>query len=257
MKIVLIGAGNVSTHLGPLLKSKGHTILQVFSRSNKSANTLAKKLVCDFTTNSKLINPDGDIYIVALRDEAIPIFLQSFAFEKKLIVHTSGSTDINVFPKRIENCGVLYPLQTFSMSHKSLPATIPFCIEGNNEKSLRKIKFVARSISKSVHVVDSYTREYIHLSAVMVNNFSNYMFAIAAKILKEKNISFEILRPLIMETALKVQTDEPSKMQTGPARRGDTIIIEKHLKLLKAYPELNKIYRLLSENIEKNFGPRL
>jgi predicted short-subunit dehydrogenase-like oxidoreductase (DUF2520 family) len=257
MKIVLIGAGNVSTHLGPLFKKKGHRIIQVYSHSKKSGHILAKKLGSDFTTNPLSITQDGEIFIVALRDEAIASFLRSLPFEPKLIIHTSGSIDINVFPERMKNCGVLYPVQTFSKSHKNLPEAIPFCIEGSNERSLGKIKSLARSISKSVHVVDSLTRGYIHLSAVFVNNFSNYMFTIAAEILKEKKISFEILRPLIMETALKVQSGEPSKMQTGPARRGDAIIIEKHLKLLNSHPDLKKIYSVLSENIEKNFGPRL
>jgi len=257
MKIVLIGAGNVSSHLGPLLKSKGHEIIQVFSRSKKSGQSLAKKLNCQHTVHPHHIQPNGDIYIVALRDEAIAPFLKMISFVPKLIVHTSGSISIKVFPKKMFQCGVMYPLQTFSKSHKVTPEKIPFCIEGNNESSLKKISSLAKTISQSVLVVDSANREYIHLSAVLVNNFSNYLFVMASKILKEKNIPFKILYPLILETVLKVRTDNPIDMQTGPARRGDAVIISKHLKLLKDYPELKKIYKLLSENIEKDFGPRL
>ncbi len=257
MKIVLIGAGNVSFHLGPLFRKKGHEIVQVFSRSEKSGKELAKKLGCKYVTEVPAIAQGADIYVVALRDEAIVPFLKAMTFIPRLIVHTSGSISIKVFPKRMTHCGVMYPLQTFSKSHRKTPEKIPFCVEGSSEIALKRIRSLAKSVSRSVHDISSPEREFIHLSAVFVNNFSNYLFVQASKILREKNIPFNLLRPLIEETALKVQSDEPSDMQTGPARRGDAVIISKHLKLLKEHPELKKIYRLFSENIERDFGPRL
>jgi predicted short-subunit dehydrogenase-like oxidoreductase (DUF2520 family) len=257
MKIVLIGAGNVASHLGPLFVKKGHQVLQVFSRSKKSAKLLSSKLNCEFTTDPQLLQTGADIYIVALRDETISTFLKSMSFIPNLIVHTSGSLSINVFPDKMKSCGVLYPLQSFSKSNKSTPEKIPLCIEGRDKKCLLKIKSFSHSISPLVYEMNSEKREYIHLAAVFANNFSNYLFVIAARILKKKNIPFDILKPSKQETALKVQNEYPEKMQTGPARRGDAMIINEHLKLLKNQPELRKIYKLLSENIENDFGPLL
>jgi predicted short-subunit dehydrogenase-like oxidoreductase (DUF2520 family) len=254
MKIVLIGAGNVSSHIGPLFRKSDHQILQVFSRSAKSAKALSYVLKCEYTTNKESIITSADVYIVAIRDETISTFLKSLSFIPKLIVHTSGSTGIDVFPKKMNQYGVMYPLQTFSKYSRRTPDKIPFCIEGSDKKAFLKIKSIARSISPFVYNINSDHRKYLHLAAVFANNFSNYLFVNAANILKKKNIPFDLLRPLIEETALKVQKDKPEKMQTGPARRGDAIIIRKHLQLLNDYPEMKKIYKLLSENIENDFG---
>ncbi len=257
MNIVLIGAGNVAHHLGQALKSNGHRIIQVFSRSKKSSSSLSKILKCASTTSVSKIKPDADIYIVALRDEAISPILEKLEFIPKLIVHTSGSIGLDVFPERMKNSGVLYPVQTFSKSTKKLPEKIPFCIEGKNKKTLITIRKLATSLSTVVFKMNSSERALVHLSAVFANNFSNYLFILSERILKTKKLSFDLLRPLILETAQKVQTYSPKVMQTGPARRGDSTIINKHLKLLKENPDLESVYNLLSKRIEKDFGPLL
>ena len=257
MNIVLIGAGNVAFHLGPALKRKGHKIIQLYSRSKKTGKTLALKLKCPHTNNPSKLSPEADIYIIVLRDEAISSFLSFIQFIPKLIVHTSGSIGLNVFPGDMKNNGVIYPLQTFSKTSKKDPEKIPFCIEGSNLKALATIRKLAMSMSPLVYKLNSSERARIHLSAVFANNFTNYLFALAGKILRKNKIPFDILRPLILETAQKVQSNTPEKMQTGPAVRGDAVIIRKHLKLLKDFPEIQDIYRLLSKCIEKEYGPRL
>lgn len=257
MKIVLIGAGNVAVHLGPILWKKGHKIVQLYSRSRKSGQSLARNLNCELTLNVEKIIQNADIYIIALRDEAITVFLKQIKFIPRLIVHTSGSTAFDVFPRGMKNTGVLYPLQTFSRSSKDNPHTIPFCIEGSNPESTRKIIALAKSISPNVFKLKSSERAYVHLAAVFANNFTNFLFTNAEKILTKKKIPFTMLRPLILETALKIQSGTPGKMQTGPAKRGDAEIINKHLKLLNDFPELKVIYSLLSKSIEKEYGLRL
>ena len=257
MNIVLIGAGNVASHLGPLFQSKGHKIIQLYSRTVKSGLTLSKKLKCKYITDPSELLKEADVYVIALRDEAIVSFLKKLIFIPKLIVHTSGSLGIEVFPPMLNNTGVLYPLQTFSKSNKKKPEKIPFCIEGNNQKSLTIINKLAQSVSALVFKMNSTDRALLHLAAVYVNNFSNYLFIIGEKILHRKKIPFEVLRPLIMETAQKVLLNSPSKMQTGPAQRGDAVIIERHIKLLSDYPEMKEIYSLFTKCIEKDYGPRL
>jgi len=232
MKVIVIGAGNVATHLGKALKLAGHRIMQVYSRSESSAKTLGKKLGCIYTTDVKSILPGADIYIVSLHDAAIQATLRTLEASDKIIVHTSGSVPITVFQKKFKNYGVLYPVQTFSIQRDIQFKDIPLCLEANNEATKSKITRLARSISTKTCFVTSARRKKIHLAAVYANNFSNHMSAIAEHILKEDHISFDILRPLILETALKVQQHSPLEMQTGPARRGDSNVMKEHLKML-------------------------
>ncbi len=141
--------------------------------------------------------------------------------------------------------------------NKKIPEKIPFLIEGSNRKSIITIEKLTNSLSKLVFKTNSRDRALIHLSAVFANNFTNYLFVLAGKILHKNKISFNILRPLILETAQKVQSNSPVKMQTGPAVRGDAIIIRKHLKLLKNFSEIKDIYKVMSKSIEKEYGPLL
>lgn len=257
MKIVLIGAGNVATHLGLALVKAGHSIEQVYSRTEYASKTLAKKLSGSSTTKINEISGKADLYLVALSDEAIKPFLISFKFADKTILHTSGSMSISVFGKRFKNCGVFYPVQTFSKRRKINFKNIPVCVESRNIQVNRRISILAQSLVVNTHVCDSKERKAIHLAAVFANNFSNHLFAISEKILKQNNISFNILRPLIWETALKVQHESPDRMQTGPAKRGDRIVLNEHMNMLKHNKRFLAIYSLLSESISDMDGMRL
>ncbi len=257
MKIVLIGSGNVATHLGKALLGADHKILQVFSRSEASAKALAKKLSCDLTTEIKSISRGADFYIIALRDEAIRVFLKEFMITDKTVVHVSGSVPLNVFGKKFKNTGVLYPVQTFSIKRELSFGNVPVCIEAGNETTKKKIKELARTITDEIHFMNSVQRKKVHLAAVFANNFTNHLFTIASSILSDETISFDLLKPIILETALKVQSGSPFEMQTGPAKRGDVSVIEDHLKMLKNKKQFREIYKLLSESIEKVNGMRL
>jgi len=257
MKIVLLGAGNVATHLSHALKKAGHEILQVYSRSASSAKDLSLKLKVMPVTDVSKISTQADLYILSISDSSLPGFIKTFPVKNKTIVHTSGSVGINVFGKKIKYCGVMYPLQTFSKDRQINFAEVPILIEGNNAKSFGIIKPVADSISPHVFETDSGTRKTIHLSAVIANNFTNHLFVQAEKILAKKNIPFPVLGPLLHETVIKAILLSPSESQTGPAKRGDTKIIEEHLKMLKKNTSLSKIYKLMSESIEKESGVKL
>ena len=257
MKIVLIGSGNVATHLGKALKNAGHRIVQVYGRSEPSAKKLAKNLAASYTTKVKDISDKGDLYIIALRDEAIRPFIDSFKLTGKSIVHTSGSVSMKVFEKKVPDCGVLYPVQTFSIAHPVRFKNIPFCIEAGNVATKKKITAVAKTLTENIHFINSEQRKKIHLAAVFANNFSNHLFAIAEDVLLHEHISFELLRPLLMETALKVMKHSPRDMQTGPAKRGDSSIIREHLGMLSSKPRYREIYKLISQSITEMNGVRL
>ncbi|MEO6904628.1 MAG: Rossmann-like and DUF2520 domain-containing protein [Bacteroidia bacterium] len=252
--IVIIGAGNVATHLGIALHDIGYTISQVYSPTKKSAFTLAKLIGADAITKIKDINDAATFYIVAIKDDAIEGLVNQLNLKDKLIVHTSGSVAMNVLKKASKNYGVIYPLQTFSKNKIVDFKTIPLCIESNNATSLKSILYFAKTINNNIHKINSEQRKLLHLSAVFACNFSYYMYVIAEKLLSKNKLPFELLKPLIEETAMKIKDGSPAKMQTGPAVRNDKNTINAHLKLLNTDNNLKKIYKLLSESIIKDLS---
>jgi predicted short-subunit dehydrogenase-like oxidoreductase (DUF2520 family) len=257
MKIVLLGAGNVATHLGHSLKKAGHEILQVYSRSASSAKDLSLRLRVKPVTDVSEVSTRADLYIVSISDGSLARFLKTFPVKNKTIIHTSGSVGIQVFGKKFKSYGVVYPLQTFSKNRNVNFDEVPLLLEGSNPKALKLIKEFADTISPHVFEFDSATRKTIHLSAVIANNFTNHLFVQAEKVLAKKNIPFPILGPLLHETVIKAVLLSPREAQTGPAKRGDTKIIDEHLKILKKDTTLSKIYKLISESIEKESGMKL
>ena len=250
-KIVLLGSGNVATHLAIALKEAGKTIVQIYSRTLENAGFLAKKVKADFTTDIAKIACNADLYIIAVSDDALAEVANGIDVNNNLIVHTSGSAPMDILKSCSENRGVLYPLQTFSRSRNIDFGKVPLCIEANSIESRERLKNLALSLSENIHFVDSEKRRVLHLAAVFACNFSNFMYTIAQKITEENNLSFDILKPLIEETAAKIEEITPVEAQTGPAVRGDEKIMKLHMDMLRKYPEFMEIYRLISEKIIK------
>jgi predicted short-subunit dehydrogenase-like oxidoreductase (DUF2520 family) len=251
LKIVMIGAGNLANNLSLSLLNSGYTILQIFSRTENSAKTLASKLNTDFTNLYSKIRNNADIYFFCVKDDVIEEISKNACFKDKFLVHTSGSTDISVFSDSTSNAGVFYPLQTFSAGKLTSFENIPLCIEATNDESRTILLSIANKISKNVHLIDSEQRKYLHLAAVFACNFSNYMYFSAETLLIQKNIPLEILYPLIIETANKILYQDPKLAQTGPAIRKDIKVLTAHLDLLSSNPELKKLYSFVSDLIGK------
>jgi predicted short-subunit dehydrogenase-like oxidoreductase (DUF2520 family) len=264
MKLVLIGAGNVATHLGKAFKKAGHEILQVYSRSEASAKDLAKKLKCSFTADAQEINPKGDIYLIAVSDNSIKDVVQLLynrnlqtVNRKPIFIHTSGSIPISVFEKKFSRYGVIYPPYPFTKTKTVSLNKIVITIEAGDNETRNKIKKLCSGLSKNIVELNSDQRKTLHLAAVFANNFTNHFLILAEQILKKEKMSLDILHPLILESAKRIQHNSPESMQTGPARRGDTATIEEHLLLLKAEPKLQQLYKLISENIESVSGIKM
>lgn len=255
-KITLIGAGNVATQLGLALNDAGHNILQVYSPTKRSSQTLAKLLNADSTNDLKKINTDADIYIIAIKDDLVADVVKklipiAIGIKNKILIHTSGSTSMSVLKNASKNYGVFYPLQTFSKSKKVGFKNIPICIEANNSDTYKTLQDLAKGISIKVQKVNSEQRKALHIAAVFACNFSNHLYTIADEIVSKNKLSFDLLKPLIQETAEKIKNNPPVKMQTGPAIRGDKKIMKTHLKFLSGNKEYQQLYKLLSQSIEK------
>ena len=249
LKFAFIGAGNVATHLAKSLQMNGFMIVQIYSRTMESAESLAKILQTDFTTSPEKITTTADVYIVAVKDDALENVLSKINFQNKLVVHCSGSMPLAVLEKYSKNFGVFYPLQTFSKQREVNFREIPVFIEANSTENEKILFEIADKISGKVSVLNSEKRKYLHISAVFACNFVNHFYTVAAEILKSQEIPFDVIKPLITETAAKVQVMQPFDAQTGPAVRFDENVISNHLNELEGFNDYQKLYNSISKSI--------
>ena len=249
--IVIIGAGNVATHIAFALKKSDFLINTIYSKTTESAKSLAGKINVDFTTNIHELPPNADLYIIAVSDSAIEQLAQNLKINDGIVVHTAGSISISLLNPYFKNFGVFYPLQTFTKGRPLDFSEIPVCIEANNDISQNKLLNLGQSLSNSVQLINSEKRKVLHMAAVFACNFTNHMYGIGSELLNTKGIDFNLLHPLINETAKKANELNPLKAQTGPAVRNDKKTIDMHLKMLKDYPDFKKIYRFVSNSIFK------
>jgi predicted short-subunit dehydrogenase-like oxidoreductase (DUF2520 family) len=252
--IIFVGAGNLATCLAKAFYRNGYRIMQIYSRTELSARTLAKAVAADYTVNLHELSANASLYIVSLTDSAFMKLLPEIIAgrERALWVHTAGSIPMSVWENRTQRYGVLYPLQTFSKHREIDFRHIPFFIEAADRKDTDYLKSLAAVLSNKVYEADSEQRKHLHLAAVFACNFVNHLYTLSADLLEKQCFSFEVLLPLIDETARKVHELSPKHAQTGPAVRYDKEIMGKHLNMLAEMPEMQEIYRLLSENIYKS-----
>ena len=189
MQVVIIGSGNTATVLGKLLKGNGFHINQVISRNIKHAETLANDLNCVASDFSSPINETADIYLIAVSDKIIHEVVNCIPKNNKLILHTAGSVSINVLENVSNQFGVLYPLQSLRKEIDVLPE-IPFLVDGNNQEVVEMIMQIAQKISSQVAIANDEMRLKLHLSAVMVNNFTNHLYTMAAEYCKKEQLEF-------------------------------------------------------------------
>ncbi|MGL4364303.1 MAG: Rossmann-like and DUF2520 domain-containing protein [Bacteroidales bacterium] len=251
-RIVCIGAGNVAYSLVPALYGVGYNVIQICSRKVDTAKHLANLVRASCTDNIKEMDTSADLYILAVSDREIQNVLQNANFGESLVIHTSGSTHINVFEKyNIKHYGVLYPLQTLSQKRIANFVHIPLFIEAKEMQDMEQLTLIANKLSTKVKPLNSEQRMHLHISAVFACNFTNQMFAIAHKLLKQSNLDFEVLRPLINETVTKaLNAGNPKTVQTGPAVREDNNIIQLHLQELLPYEIERNIYKIISDSIQ-------
>lgn len=250
--MVLIGAGNVGYHLGHQLHQERLKVVQVFSRKITKARRLAKNLQAAAINNLSKVSSEADLYILAVHDQAIVEVAQSLPpaiRSSKLVVHTSGVSSSKILRSICKRYGILYPLQTFSLDRKINFSVIPICTNANRKKDREALKGLGNKLSNTCFEIEDEQRKILHVAAVFVNNFANHLFSIGAAITEREAIPFQLLLPLILETAKKVQDHPPKDMQTGPALRGDMATLKMHLAYLENYPELATIYRQLSKSI--------
>ena len=245
--IILIGAGNVATHLGKALRKRKYNIKQVYSRNIKNAINLAKTLDAEATNHLSNIK-SADLVITSINDSAIRNILSQI--KAKHIVHTSGALDMNIFRSKFDNYGVLYPLQTFNKKQPTNFSETPICVEANNITFEKELLEISNKISENVIKMDSNERRILHVAAVFACNFTNHMFTITNQLLAKTNCDICILLPLIKKTFIQLDSGNPKDLQTGPAVRNEKETINQHIKLIED-KDLKTIYKKISDHIIK------
>ena len=250
IKVVIIGSGNLATHLIDAF-NKSHdsgSEIEVVQAYARNTETLNSQLDFDKTTTDLDTLAEADLYIIAVSDDAIEEVSSALPFKNRLVVHTSGGVSLDSLSDDNRK-GVFYPLQTFSKSRELDFSTIPIALESQNATDFQLLEKVARSISSNVQGINSEQRKALHVAAVLVNNFTNHLYAVANEICIANQVPFDMLKPLIMETAEKVMTLPPKEAQTGPAKRRDNKTLHSHIDFLQ--DDIQKeIYKLLTQSIQ-------
>jgi predicted short-subunit dehydrogenase-like oxidoreductase (DUF2520 family) len=253
--ITFIGAGNVAWHLAPALENAGHFVNEVYTPDGKSAKKLVGNLYnAHVKADLNFSDSPSQIFILSVPDDAIQKIAQEIKLpEQSLMVHTSGSKGLDVMEySAAAATGVFYPLQTFSKNKKLDFEEIPFLLESENKEALKILNSLAKSLSKNVKIVSSAQRKQMHLAAVFACNFTNHMMSISERVMKNAQLDFKLLHPLILETVEKALKHSPKAVQTGPAKRGDLETLDKHMEMLQSDENVQEIYRLISQNILDN-----
>lgn len=258
MEIVFIGAGNLATQLSLAFQRAGHSVTQVFSRTETNASALASRLGCKWTTSLDHVRTDAHLYVISVCDSALqqvaetlfsvmqsaPVADGSLTGRRGLFVHTAGSMSVQLLP--MERTGVFYPMQTFGKNNDVDFSQIPVFVESRTDEEL--LNRLASQLSRKVYVLDGSRRKLLHVAAVFACNFTNHMYDLSSRILQEYDIPFDVMLPLIDETVRKVHLMSPREAQTGPAVRYDQNVMHCHEQMLRD-ENMKRIYQLLSESI--------
>jgi predicted short-subunit dehydrogenase-like oxidoreductase (DUF2520 family) len=252
--ITIIGSGNVAYHLGKRLLQNGFSIYEIFARNSAHASELADVIGCKLITDIKKINQHEGAFIICVNDDAIAEIGSHIPFKPKLLIHTSGSKEMQILRNFAEDIGVIYPVQSLHKKRKINWDRLPLAIEGSSAEATQMIHALASAMSSVVFELPSEKRIHLHLAAVLVNNFTNWLYKKANDECAKHEIPFEYLLPLIQETANRLNDGDPEQWQTGPAKRNDQEVLSKHLSILNDDVEMKKIYEYFSASIQHHFS---
>ena len=251
MRIVFIGSGNIAHFFAPVLSQQGHDIIQVYSRTLEHAVALAALTGSAVTDNLAALDDSADVYILAIKDDALAEVAAQLHFKGKTVIHCAGAVSLDVLEAVSSNRAVIWSLYSVRKNNLPKEGNIPLVVEGNNEEALDIAYRIASDISDRVLKTDFQQRQMLHLNAVFANNFTNHLLTIAQRICEEYKLPFEILHPIIRQTLEQTEKILPAESQTGPAIRHDDATIAKHLQLLAPYPDWQEVYARISKSIQE------
>jgi predicted short-subunit dehydrogenase-like oxidoreductase (DUF2520 family) len=254
MNVAIIGSGNVATVMGTAIIAAGHRVLQVVARRPEAAAPLAAAWGCPYTEKWAGIDPAADLYLFALSDRALEQVAGAVRLPGRLVVHTAGAVPTKVLAAVSDRCGVLYPLQSLRSEIRPFPE-FPLLVDTCRPADLPGLDSFARSIARQVRQADDITRLKLHVAAVLVNNFGNHLYSLAADLCRKEHLDFSLLLPVIRETAERIGRYSPQDVQTGPAIREDSATMQRHLEVLAGYNSIKDLYIFFSREIGDYYHP--
>ncbi len=249
MKIVIVGSGNIASFFAKKLYIK-HDIIQIISKNINHAKQLANQYHCQYANQIEQIHQDADVIIFALKDDVLLHIAHSYSFQNKLVIHTAGSIHLDEIKNISNQIACIWCVYSIQKEMLPLNDSVPIVINANNEASLQNVNIIAQSISQNIFHFNDKQKSFLHLAAVFANNFTNHLYSLSQQICEEQKMDFDVLKPLIQNTAEKIKQANPAQIQTGPAIRHDQQTMNKHLQLLQT-ETLKKIYHLLSFSIQQ------
>ncbi len=253
----IVGTGNMAWFLAQKLTAAGHHCTGVWGRNPEAAEELAADIrIKPYEKLSDIVDGDCDMCFLALSDVAIETIAKRLSFQKTVLVHTAGSIPINVLSPYAHDCAVLWPV--YSILKHNLPRhrNVPCAWEGTTDKAKRYIQSIAHGLTDMLFEARGDQRKWLHLSAVIGNNFINHLMAVCEQICHEQQLPFEVVQPILKQTFERITDHTPHELQTGPARRRDTITIGNQVSLLKNHPDWQAVYKALTTSIENMYKSR-
>jgi len=250
MQVIIIGTGKMATFLCKTILKTSHELIAIVGRNAEKVNLLSQQFNCNGLVNAYNDLPKADLIIIAVNDASIEKVAISIVNTNAIVLHTAGAVSKDVLQTSSNKYGVLWPIQSIHATTITNDG-IPFVIDGNSEETIAIIQQFAESISSSITILNDEKRKKLHLAAVIVNNFTNHLYSLVDDFCKQEQISFDLLKAIIAETSEQIKYQHPRETQTGPAKRGDLQTIEKHVEILQNYPNIETIYRLMSDSIQK------
>ncbi len=258
MDVTFIGSGNLAWHLAPALDNSDYPVREVYSVNPRNAEALVKRLYRASVSSSLDFSASGSrLFILAVPDDAIAEVAREIVLpEDAILVHTSGSQPLGILKgAATSRLGVFYPFQTFTKGRKLDFRDVHMFVEGNSSEVTKVLLDAARSITGKVTSLSSDERRFVHIGAIFASNFTNHMLTISRDIMSRRKLDFEWLKPLVIETINKSMSIGSEAAQTGPARRGDLEILDKHMELLREDEAVAEIYRVVSQHIVDWYHP--
>lgn len=251
MRIVFIGSGNIAHFFIPRLQRKGHEIVQLYSQTPEHGHALAALCAIEEVTDRpEEITRDAEVYVLAIKDDALALVARQLNFEGKVVIHCAGAVPLDVIANISGERAVIWTLYSIKKDNLPKDNAVPLIVEANTPRSLEVALALAHDMSDVVLQTDFTQRQMLHLNAVFVNNFTNHLLTIAQKISEENQLPFDILHPIIQQTLDQIKRVMPAESQTGPAIRHDEATLQKHLALLAPHPDWQRIYADISHSIQ-------
>lgn len=251
MKIACIGSGNMATFLTLGWQKKGHTIVQIISNTLQHAQELAAQVDCQASNRLTDLVDDADVYVLAMNDNAVKAFGETKKLQNKIVLHTAGSISLQELAHVSEQVGCLWCLYSIQKHNLPTRTNIPVFINATTDTALSVAQTLAQNISSEVYTISDTEKLALHVSAVLVNNYTNHLLAIAEKIIVEHGLTVKYVLPIVEQTVEKMHQHSAADNQTGPALRNDTAILEKHIQFLQPHPEWQSLYQAMATSIQK------